>query len=377
MSAQSQPNARTLTLGVTLLVPAFLAGISLLAAYRILFVATAFLVGAILVIVGARLRRHSSKSFLIVAIAEFGLAIVGTFVLVLRREVSWAGPPPLKNLLLASLLIILVGISVLVDGYRWHYRRVAQVAFAMCTLVLLALVVRSALKTSFSFLGPPPDLFVTHYSALVSADSARTGVFHVEEELELDPLSSQRFLPEGRRPRLVRTPRDLTGVRKGVILREVRFMLPETDASGYAVKPAPDAHGPTFSLSFDGPCDVHVRDLASGAFLAADNTMAATRNIYIGHETVGWTLIDPRRGVLFTYVISPFPPLRPVLAYVASLSNVGTALMALLLAVCSTIWLGIAKPSLVECVKRHRLYPPTRRPSTVRRRRVWRGRRPS
>ena len=325
--------------------------LSLAARTSILLIAILTVVIAALLAVAVRQAVRSRTRWLFVAVCLIALFAGAVYWLAFRSDVSWAGPPPLRNTVLAVLVIALGVTLLLVGSRRWYPKWWTRGVLAIAASGSIAVITANALKTSFMFLGPPPELFVSRYVGRLVHDNDRPGRFSLVEELEFDRDWSGRYLPDDRPPRLTRKPREIISTSKGLILKEVVFRLPETDSSGFAVKRGPDAHGQEFSLTYLGACEVDVTGLASGAFVAADNATSVDRNAYLGSETVAWALSEPSAGVRFAYIVPPFQPLQPIVSRMSSLSTIGAWFVALLMVVGSAIVVGLLKPALLDYAK--------------------------
>jgi len=148
--------------------------------------------------------------------------------------------------------------------------------------------------------------------------------------------------------------REVTSTNVGLLTREVRIVPIQVDSSGDATITLPDGRtlkGSICSFSCEN-IDVELHDAPKGSFLAAKDAEKIQKYPYIDTETVSWSVINLKQGIIFAFVPPPFHHVRPIIEPLLGASALNQWVLGILGLIGTILITPIVKPVILTTAQK-------------------------
>ncbi|MSP12413.1 MAG: hypothetical protein EXR62_05585 [Chloroflexi bacterium] len=203
----------------------------------------------------------------------------------------------------------------------------------------------------------PPDCNVRSYRAIITPENTSYKEFSIIDEIEPNPefLKGKDFNPPtdwqivgkdvGTKYRLPQ--RKITGTDRGLLLRELNFLPPQT----LAVQFANQAAVSDLQVGICGQNTVELRDFPKSSIFRIKQVGDLKTFSYIDTETIRWSSTEVLEDDFkVAYIPPPFQRMRPVLEPFLGMSSLGDGFMGLIGFVGTLILIPLTKSTLYEMV---------------------------
>jgi hypothetical protein len=218
-------------------------------------------------------------------------------------------------------------------------------------VTLMVLFVPSILQYRLVDVTSRPTLHVAKYRAFLTPKGDRLDAFDILQELTLSTQSMDSFVPAYRPPILIIPKEIIYSHRKGLFLNEISYKPRDWDSSGYALEIDESGGVDTlFNLDYSGGvAEIYITLLPAGSFVGALNCATVEKNTYLGVDQIKWSLNNPRTDeICFSVIRTPLQKLRPMIVWFYSITSFPVALISILVAAVSFLFLLVFRPIVVE-----------------------------
>ena len=160
-----------------------------------------------------------------------------------------------------------------------------------------------------------PLILIDEYYVTIERSGLQSHVFTIRESVGIDPRWIEWYKETDIPPSIDLPERQVVSVRAGLLVREVRVAPLQSDSSGHIKITLNDGRTLTGSICTSS-CQsayVELRDFPKNSFLAAKDGKNLQTYPYVNTETVSWSVLNLRRGIVFAFIPPPFHYIKPVI----------------------------------------------------------------
>jgi len=196
---------------------------------------------------------------------------------------------------------------------------------------------------------PPPLLFKNYYLGIDCSDW-KAGIFSIRETININPEWVD-YYRETDIPMSIELPeRELISKTSGFLAKEVKIIPAQAKPSGQATIELADGRtleGNICTYSCDHVY-VELHDIPAGSFLAAKDSENIQTHPYFNSETISWSVINLKQGIIFAFVPAPFYRFRSIIKPFIGASTWNQWLLSILGWLITMITSPIVRPALMS-----------------------------